>query len=153
MPQAQLNSWWHKFPSAGIPNAVQCFKMLRRMSDHHTTFTFSQVKFYCIWLYLIHFIIKKRLENLLFINIIQSLHHLHKYTNTASCRLPARRILIIFRKISLPSVQLLRKPKLLLHWWQWQRNDQELAKSLLRTESFYFTGKQQEAPVETTQGA
>lgn len=119
---------------------------------------FLQVKFYCIWLYfIIHFIKKKSLEkSSLVINIIWTkspvltqMHH-HSFLQSGT-RVDACQILIILRKILLPSMQLLRKLKLLLSWWQWQGNDHKLAEKLLRTGSFYFTGKELEASVETAQ--
>lgn len=47
-----------------MPNALQYFKM----SDHHTTLLFSQVKFYCIY-FIAHFIKKNKIEDVLWLLI------------------------------------------------------------------------------------
>lgn len=50
--KAQLTTQWSRILSPGIPNAVQYFQVSRKVSDPHAFF-FPQVKFYCIWRYVI----------------------------------------------------------------------------------------------------
>lgn len=70
MPKAQLTTQWSRILSPGIPNAVQYFKVSRKVSDSHAIFFFSPGEV------LLHlkvcyntFIKKKQIENLLLLLI------------------------------------------------------------------------------------